>query len=164
MPLRTSKIAILIVVPMLLFACTTDMLVSEYRSMGGLWQKNDPVSFEIPEMDSSKVYNIFLNVRNTNEYPFNNIFLIATMEFPNGKTLVDTLEYKMAYPNGEWMGEGLGSIKENKLWYKEGVRFFESGNYNISITHAVRNNGEVDGVSSLEGISDVGYSIEEVKE
>lgn len=145
-------------------ACSSDGVVSDYRSMGGLWQKTDTVEFVIPELDTAKTYNVFLNVRNTNDYPFNNLFLIATMEFPNGKTLVDTLEYKMAYPNGEWMGEGIGSIKENKLWYKEDVRFFESGNYNISITHAVRNNGEVDGVSSLEGISDVGYSIEEVKE
>ena len=86
------------------------------------------------------------------------------MEFPHGKTLVDTLEYKMAYPNGEWMGEGIGSVKENKLWYKENVTFFEEGNYNITITHAVRNNGDVEGVSRLEGISDVGYSIEESKE
>ena len=147
-----------------LTACTTDVVVSDYRSMDGSWDKNDTVMFVIPEIDTSKVYNVFLNVRNTNDYPFNNIFLIVNMEFPNGKTLVDTLEYKMAYPSGEWMGEGLGSVKESKLWYKEGVRFFEAGNYNISITHAVRNNGEVEGVSTLTGITDVGYSIEQVNQ
>ena len=164
MPKRRINVIVLIAVGVLMTACTTDAVVSEYRSMGGVWHKSDAVQFTIPELDTTKVYNVFLNVRNTNDYPFNNIFLITNMEFPNGKTLVDTLEYKMAYPNGEWMGEGLGSLKENKLWYKEEVRFFESGNYNISITHAVRNNGEVEGVSTLTGISDVGYSIEEVKE
>jgi gliding motility-associated lipoprotein GldH len=59
------------------------------------------------------------------------------------------------------MGNGLGSIKDNKLWYKEGVSFFENGEYKISIRHAVRNNGDVDGVTQLEGITDVGLSIEE---
>ena len=86
------------------------------------------------------------------------------MEFPHGKVVTDTLEYKMANPDGSWLGTGFGTIKENKLWYKEGITFFEGGTYNLRITHAVRNNGEVDGVTALEGISDVGYSIEAVSE
>ena len=147
-----------------LASCTNDIVVSESRSLPGYWDKNDTLEFQIPQLDSLKKYNVFINVRNTNDYPFNNLFLIVSMEFPHGKTLVDTLEYKMAYPNGEWMGEGIGSVKENKLWYKENVAFFEEGNYNITITHAVRNNGEVEGVSRLEGITDLGYSIEEYKE
>ena len=62
------------------------------------------------------------------------------------------------------MGEGIGSIKENKLWFKENIRFTEEGNYNITITQAVRNIGEVDGVSQLPGITDVGISIEEASQ
>lgn len=145
----------------LLASCTDGIVVSESRSLPGYWDKTEQLEFQVPQLDSLKKYDIFLNVRNTNDYPFNNLFLIVAMEFPHGKTLVDTLEYKMAYPNGEWMGEGIGSVKDNKLWYKEGVSFFENGNYNITITQAVRNNGEVEGVSRLEGITDVGYSIEE---
>lgn len=148
----------------LLISCSSDIVHSESKSLPGFWSRDEPVNFTLPEMDSLKTYNLFINVRNTNDYPFNNLFLITNMEFPNGKTVVDTLEYKMAYPNGDWMGQGIGSIKENKLWYKENVTFFEAGNYNITITHAVRNNGEVDGVSKLQGITDVGYSIEEVKQ
>jgi len=164
MRLRTIRGIVLVILAGILWACTSDAVVSEYRSLDGNWEKSDTVKFVVPEIDTSGVYNVFLNVRNSDDYPFNNIFLIVNMEFPNGKTLVDTLEYKMAYPSGEWMGEGLGSVKESKLWYKEGVRFFESGNYNISITHAVRNNGEVEGVSTLRGITDVGYSIEQVNQ
>lgn len=82
------------------------------------------------------------------------------MNFPHGKTVVDTLEYRMANADGSWLGQGIGSVKENKLWYKEQVKFLEEGNYNITITHAVRNNGEVEGVTKIEGITDVGYSIE----
>ena len=148
---------------LVLASCTNEIVVSESTTLPGYWDKEDQLEFQIPQLDSLKKYNVFLNVRNTNEYPFNNLFLIVSIEFPHGKTLVDTLEYKMAYPNGEWMGEGIGSVKENKLLYKENVSFFEEGNYNITITHAVRNNGEVEGVSRLDGITDVGYSIEEFK-
>lgn len=67
----------------------------------------------------------------------------------------------MAYPDGSWMGQGIGNVKESKLWYKEGIRFFENGTYKVSITHAMRNNGEVEGVRNLEGIVDVGFTVEE---
>lgn len=59
------------------------------------------------------------------------------------------------------MGHGIGDVKENKLFYKEHVRFFEDGIYTVTIAQAMRNNGEVEGVTKLEGITDVGFSVEE---
>ena len=157
-----GKTIVLMLLCCLVISCDQGIVVSDTHTLPGYWEKDEKIEFSIPQLDSVKQYNVFVNIRNTNEYPFNNLFLIVSMEFPYGKTIVDTLEYKMAYPNGEWMGEGIGNVKDNKLWYKEKVSFLEDGNYNITITHAVRNNGEVEGVSRLEGITDVGYSIEEV--
>ncbi len=129
--------------------------------MDGFWGQDKTVEFKIPQLDSLKKYNLFLNIRNSNEYKFNNIFLIVSMNFPHGKTVTDTLEYRMANPDGSWMGQGIGNVKENKLWYKENVSFFEDGIYSITIGQAMRNNGAVEGVTKLEGITDVGFSIEE---
>jgi gliding motility-associated lipoprotein GldH len=66
----------------------------------------------------------------------------------------------MAKPNGELLGSGFTDIKENKLWYKEGIVFNESGEYTINIQHAMRENGKVNGVVNLEGITEVGFRIE----
>lgn len=141
-------------------ACDSNTVWSDTQSIAGTWDKQEAVIFTVPSLDSLKNYNVFINLRNTNDYPFNNLFLIAAIEFPHGKTITDTLEYKMAYPNGEWMGEGIGSVKENKLLLRENIQFSEFGNYNIILTQAVRNNGETEGVSQLPGITDVGISIE----
>lgn len=145
----------------LVVSCDTAIVTSKTKPLPGVWNKDDVVDFEIPKLDSLKKYNVFLHVRNSNEYKFNNLFLIVSMDFPHGKTVTDTLEYRMANPDGTWLGEGIGSIKENKFWYKEGVSFYEEGTYTISIEQAARNNGEVDGVTNLEGITDVGFSVEE---
>jgi len=51
-------------------------------------------------------------------------------------------------------------VKENKLWYKENVIFNESGDYTVNIQHAMRENGKVNGVEALEGITDIGFRIE----
>ncbi len=145
-------------------ACDSKTVVGEMKSLKGVWRQSEVVNFTIPPLDSLQAYDVFLHLRNTNDYPFNNIYLIVDMEFPHGKTVTDTLEYRMAAPNGAWLGNGIGSVKESKLWYKEGVRFFEPGSYTLRVSQAVRNNGQVAGVSELKGITDVGYSIEKASE
>ncbi len=142
-------------------SCDSNIVVSEMKSLPEYWGQNEKLEFVIPELDSLKTYHVFFHVRNTNEYPYNNIYIIANMQFPHGKTVTDTLEYRMAAPDGTWLGTGIGEVKESKLWYKENVSFFEKGNYILTVSQAVRNNGEVSGVSQLKGITEVGYSIEE---
>lgn len=141
-------------------SCSNDAVFSSNTSFSDGWPLRDTVQVELPQLDSIKAYNLYINVRNSNDYPFNNLFLIVSMDFPQGKTITDTLEYRMANPDGTWMGSGIGSVKENKLWYKEGVKFSEDGTYKLSIVHAVRNNGAVEGVERLTGITDVGVSVE----
>jgi gliding motility-associated lipoprotein GldH len=72
----------------------------------------------------------------------------------------DTLEYEMALPDGTWMGKGTGSIKENKLWYKENIIFPFNGVYTLELVQAMRKNGSVSGLETLPGITDVGLEIE----
>lgn len=156
--MRNSTIVALLF-SLLLSGCGSDIVTSDMRSMDGMWDKDQAVEFEIPVLDSIQSYDVFLHIRNTNDYPYNNLFIIASIEFPHGKTLKDTLEYRMARPDGTWLGTGIGSVKESKLWYKEGVRFFEQGSYRLRIEHAMRNNGDVQGVNSLPGITELGYSI-----
>jgi gliding motility-associated lipoprotein GldH len=160
--MRSIFLTLLIVLAFI--ACDNKTVVSETRTLSGNWGQQDVIEFTIPQLDSLKKYNMFLHLRNTNDYPFNNIFIIASINFPHGKVVTDTLEYRMAEPDGMWLGAGIGNIKESKLWFKENISFFESGNYTLSVSQAVRNNGDVGGVSQLSGITEVGYSIEEIIE
>ena len=86
------------------------------------------------------------------------------MDFPHGKKVTDTLEYEMAKADGSLLGTGFSDIKENKLWYKEGVVFKESGEYILKVQQAMRENGEVDGVENLKGVTDVGFRIEKTEQ
>lgn len=144
----------------ILVSCSSNMVKSEYRATdGGLWNKDDIIEFSFSEIDTVEQHHIFINVRNDETFPYNNLFLIAELNFPDGKTVTDTLEYEMALPDGTWLGKGYGSLKENKLWYKENIVFPSSGVYTLRVSHAMRKNGNVNGVVNLEGITDVGFEI-----
>lgn len=145
----------------LLFSCNDNLIKSEFRATdGGAWNKDSIYQFTFEKLDTVQKHNMFITVRNDASFPYNNLFLIAELEFPNGETVKDTLEYEMALPDGTWLGKGYGSIKENKLWYRENIVFPGSGVYNLSLSHAMRKNGSVNGVENLKGITDVGFQIE----
>jgi gliding motility-associated lipoprotein GldH len=150
--------ALLLLVVILFSSCDKKRVFDEYKSVGSSWHKDSIVTFNLPELDSTKRYNLFLNLRANNDYQYNNLFLIVAMELPNGFTKVDTLEYEMASPDGTLLGNGFSDIKESKLFYKENVKF--RGKYRVYIKQAVRENGKVPGVTALDGITEVGFRIE----
>ena len=144
-------------------SCDSNRVFDEYKSIPNQWHKDSIISFKFNPPDSINNYNLFINLRTNNEYQYSNLFLIVEMDFPNGKILKDTLEYRMADPSGKLLGSGFTDVKENKLWYKgynEPFVFNESGEYNVLIQHAMRQNGQVYGIDNLEGITDIGFRVE----
>lgn len=144
-----------------LVSCDKNRVVDRYASLPNQqWHKDSIVSFTFNAPDTVQTYNLFINLRNNSDYRYSNLFLIANMNFPNGRVISDTLEYRMAEPSGEWLGTGFGEIKENKLWYKENIRFTEDGEYRIDLQQAMRRSGDPEGIEDLEGITEVGFRIE----
>jgi gliding motility-associated lipoprotein GldH len=156
--MRIKNSVLLLLVTVLLFSCDKKRVFDEYKSVGSAWNKDSIVTFDLPILDSTKRYDLFVNVRDNDNYKYNNLFLIVSFESPNGYTKVDTLEYQMANPDGSLLGDGFTDLKENKLYYKENVRF--RGKYKVHIKQAVRETGKVPGVTFLDGITEVGFRIE----
>ena len=144
-----------------LVSCDSKRVFDEYKHLSKEgWKKNQKIEFSFKIKDTISGHNLFINLRNNNDYPFSNLFLITEMKFPNGKQVIDTLAYEMTDAHGKFLGSGFTEIKENKLFYKEHVVFPEKGAYVFSVEQAMRKGGETDGVAALKGITDVGFRIE----
>ncbi len=150
-------------VTVLFFSCDKKRVFDEYKTIGKVWNKDSIVSFKFKQEDTTSVYNLFVNLRNNDAYPFNNLFLIVSLEQPDGFTEVDTLEYQMAKPDGSLLGSGFSDVKESKLWFKEKQKFPIKGDYQVHIQQAVRQTGKVAGVKDLEGVTEVGFRIESIE-
>ena len=143
-------------------SCDDNRVFDEYKTVGESWNKDSIVSFTFEQKDIVKPYNLFVNLRNNNDYKFSNLYLIVSLEHPNGFTKVDTLQYMMANPDGTLLGDGFSEVKENKLYYKEKFKFAKAGKYKVSIQQAVRKTGKISGEITLNGVTDVGFRIENV--
>ena len=155
----TSSILFILILSSL-FSCDKTRVFDDYKSVGTAWNRDSIVKFDLPKLDPIKKYNVFVNLRNNDNYPFNNIFLLVSVENPDGLTKVDTLEYAMANPDGTLLGDGFSDTKESKLFYKENLNFDKKGKYKIRIQQAIRQTGKTVGVKELDGISEVGLRIE----
>ena len=148
----------------LFISCDSNRIFDEYKTIkNSHWKKNDTIKFNLTITDTVSAKNLFINIRNNNEYKYSNLYIITEIMAPNQFVTIDTLQYEMTDKTGKWLGKGFTDLKENKLFFKENYRFKNKGNYHIKIIHAMRKNKETEGIEELEGISTVGFRIESVK-
>jgi gliding motility-associated lipoprotein GldH len=140
----------------MLFACDSESVYDQYQSVGNAWHKDSIMQFKTPKLVGQ--YDIFINIRDYDDYPFSNIFLIAKIEQNKKTTIVDTLEYQMAAPDGSLLGNGYTDIKDNKLLFKENIKL--EGDYTIKVAQAIRSANNIEGVKELKGITEIGIRIE----
>jgi len=135
-------------------SCRNEALFNQYNSLPMAWHKDSTIKFNFQIKDTS--------ARN-DKYMFNNIFVITALENAEGLLLIDTLEYPMASNEGELIGRKFINIVENKLLHKENFVLVKDVEYQLSIKHAMRLINIEEGLESLEGILDIGYSVEKRK-
>ncbi len=118
-----------------------------------IWLTKNKLAFEVVIEDTSSVHNVIFNIRNTDLYKYNNLWLFINTTFPDGTVFNDTIDYALANETGAWLGDGLGGFYGLKVPYRLKVKFPASGTYRFVIQQAMREN-------KLIGISDFGLRIE----
>ncbi|MFK5856965.1 MAG: gliding motility lipoprotein GldH [Bacteroidota bacterium] len=134
-------------------SCNTNTVYNKYVTLPeDGWYKNNAVAFNININDSLTNYEFALDIRNTTNYRYSNLYVFLITEFPNGNISRDTIECLLANYEGKWLGKGWGEIKENRIILKSGLRFPLTGDYRFLIQQAMR-------VDTLKGIQNVGLSL-----
>ena len=145
-------------------ACSDSAVFDQYKALNNAqWHKDSILNFKFNPIDTISRNNLFINLRNNNEYQYSNLFLIIDIDFPNNTSIKDTLEYEMTDEQGKFLGTGMTDLKENKLEYKTNVIFPITGEYSINVQQAMRKSGAIDGIENLEGVVDLGLRIEKTK-
>jgi gliding motility-associated lipoprotein GldH len=162
--IQKSKLLIFLLVLFLMLSCNDVCEFNKYKSLeNSSWKSGEKITFNFEVKDTIVPKNLFINIRNNNDYEFSNLYVITALKFPNNILVIDTLQYQMAAASGKFLGNGFSEVKDNKLFYKERKVFPLNGKYVLNIRHAMRKNGEVNAIENLNGIQDVGFSIEKIK-
>lgn len=157
MPDKTmNKIIALFFTSLLVVSCTNNDVFFRYKTVAASgWNKDSLYTFDIPIKDISASYNIYVNIRNRGEYPYQNLWLFLNKINPDSLQTNDSIECYLADGRGKWLGKGIGSIMEMPVLYQQNVRFNNAGIYHYKIVHGMRD-------SILMGINDIGMRVEKV--
>lgn len=118
-----------------------------------VWNSSFVPTYTVNIQDTSMLYNIFVNVRHADMYPYQNIWLIVDTHFPSGDTASSRIEIMLANDEGKWYGEGLGDIWDFRTQIQENSFFRLPGTYTFSIRQNMRQD-------PLPGIMAVGLRVE----
>jgi len=122
------------------------------------WIVSERAILKVNITDTVSQHNFFINVRNTEEYPYRNLYVFVNTIFPNEKSSRDTVGIVLADPTGRWLGSGSGFLSSsqhltNTILYQYNKRFPVSGEYIFEIEQAMRED-------TLVGIQNIGLKIE----
>lgn len=150
----TFKALLLIFVSIFAFSsCNFTSIYNENVIIGDAkWYKDEAVRFEVLINDSLASYEFNLNLRNTTDYRYSNLYIFLMTKFPNGNMTRDTIECVLADIDGRWLGKGWSNLKENNILLKKDLQFPLTGKYVFFIQQAMRED-------TLEGIHNVGIQI-----
>lgn len=160
---NVAKLMLAVIVMTCTLSCSNNTIYNQYQTIDdSQWHKDSIINFKINSTDTISKNNLYVTLRNNKDYEFSNLFLIVGIKFPNNYQIVDTLEYEMTTAEGRFLGNGITDVKENKLEYKTNVTFSLIGDYHISVQQAMRRTRDVEGLNTLDGITDVGLQIEKI--
>ena len=149
------NILLVFLMSIFLYACDGNKVYEEYIEVDNAdWKKENVANFSFTIEDTLTAHNLYLNVRNTGDYPFSNLYMFVKIQGPDGNFNIDTVNCVLADNRGEWKGSGVGDLWDLRIPYIGGFKFAQKGEYNVSFEQAMRvENG-------LKGITDVGLRIE----
>jgi len=117
------------------------------------WSYAEKVRVPLTIEENSSLYNIQINLRHTSKYRYSNIFLLVHVIGPDGKRNSERKEFKLALPDGEWLGSGSGNLYSYQLLFKKNYKFPSKGKYMIELEQNMRDN-------PLNEITDAGIRVE----
>lgn len=146
------KYNIFILFALVLVSCTHNEVFFEFHSLKNAdWNREDPGIFEVNITDNQARYDVSVEVRNDDNYSFQNIWLSVDIKTPQGNVRKDTISADLADIYGKWYGKGI-SIHSLSIPYETGIQYPDTGKYVYTIRQGMREN-------PLKGISDIGLKI-----
>jgi gliding motility-associated lipoprotein GldH len=143
-------------ITILLSGCDSNRVFEDYVEFKErTWKVQEPVSFEFEISNTQQPYNLYYEVRNSLDYPWQRIFVQYQLTDSTGTTLSNKLVSNYLFEkSGEPLGRsGLGDVYDHRFIVLPNYSFTQPGKYKFTITQENRED-------TLAGILAIGFRVE----
>ncbi|MCX6315852.1 MAG: gliding motility lipoprotein GldH [Bacteroidetes bacterium] len=153
----------LVLIGGLLAGCSTaDLYEKTVAIPGHSWESRFKPSFTFNIKDTTAGYQLFLILRHTDKYSFNNIWLNLTIQAP-GTTAPKSFKFPITLANDDrgWLATGMDDIYEhqeslNNILVNNDISFRTPGTYTFTLEQVMRED-------PLNHVLNAGLRIEKIK-
>ena len=151
------KNLLIIVFIFLLCSCGKTKVFEKFEKFDdNEWIMNKTVKFDVPIEDTAAIYNVYVPVRHTDNYPFDGLLINVSYDSPNGES--HSKNYKLSFRDagGKFKGDVSGDIWDEKNVIMEKAKFNAVGTYKFEIIDDMPK-------TPTPGIMEVGLTVEKSK-
>lgn len=139
----------------LLIGCSSPKEYEEHRPLKGeKWNMENILPFDFDIRDTAQAYTFGIDIRYTEAFPNQDLFLFLNTIFPDGSTSRDTLHCYLFEADGKPIGKG-HRIKELAIDYSL-LKFPMPGHYTMHFVQGMR-------AEEVEGIASFGISLKKME-
>ena len=143
---------------MLLVSCGHDVVYEQMEEINVAgWNYSEPVDFSFNAPDTINKYNLIFDVRITPDYGYQNLWLFVETTEPDGFVHIDSINCPMSFPDGRWVGTGMGDLIDTPVLIHRSFNFTKLGEYHMRIRHGMRND-------NLPNIQNLGIMLKRLKD
>lgn len=149
---RCKRIAIFSLL-FFLVACVNEPFYDVYKSVENRhWHRTEKQMFHVHVTENNRPYDMWVYIRHTGEYDFENLFFIFSQQGPGIPTRSSKQKLNLATPDGRWTGKTAGNLYENRLLLQKNYIFPDTGVYIFEIAQHMHEN-------PIRNITDIGLKI-----
>jgi gliding motility-associated lipoprotein GldH len=139
--MKTKYISLLVGSLLLLNACN-DIGVFEQQKFfeKQAWDVATQPEFSFTIKDTAALYNIFIAVRHTDAYRYNNIWVEITTQSPGDTAKVQSLNLLLADNKKGWLGTGMDDIFDHRIRITKTAQKLKAGQYKFKLKQIMREN------------------------
>jgi gliding motility-associated lipoprotein GldH len=134
-------LALPVVSCILLISCslTTDVFEKDISIPGQKWASDFKPEITFGITDTASLYNIYLVLRHSDAYNFNNIWINATVREPgDSANKSQRYDLTLATNNKGWLGSAMDDIYEHRVLIQPQTKFKRPGDYHFTVEQVMR--------------------------
>jgi len=142
----------------ILFSCTgKNKIFEKFEKFDNYdWNMDKVISFDVAIEDTSAMYNVYIPVRHTDNYPYDGLLINLTYSSPNGEQHSKNYKLQFRDKNGKFLGNGSGDIWDENSLIMKNAKFNAKGSYKFEIADNMQ-------TTPTQGIMELGLKIEKNK-
>lgn len=118
------------------------------------WNYQDSLNFDVAIQDTTSIYNLYIDIEHSVEYPKQNLYLQIHTLFPKGERTKQAISFDLADKIGQWKGDCSNEWCTKRVFLQENAYFNQAGAYTFTIEQYMRTN-------PLKDIKSISFSLED---